>query len=527
VQTNDALAQRSRDELIAQLLESERAAIRARQEMEREREQRRTLEQQLRWFKRQLFGPRSERRLLEADPTQLCLGEGLGTEARREAPETATTVRRHVRRRRPPRQGPDEKGLRFDDSVPVVTVEVPNPELEGVPAEDQEGIGEKVSYRLGQRPAAYLVAKIVRKVVKRKDTGQITTAPLPLAVLEKSYADVSLLAGLLVDKFRYHLPLYRQHQRMQAAGVSVARASLTSWAAQAVELLEPIYEAQLDSIRESSVLAMDETPIRAGRRAPGRMKTGQFWPLYGDRDEVVFPYAPTRSRRVVEELLEGFSGTLLSDGFEAYERFAAQRERVTHALCWAHTRRKFVEAEDVEPERARRALEAIRQLYDQEERIRAQGLEGIAKIQARAQGSRPVLEGLFRWLEEELTQGALLPTNPFTRAALYALKRRAGLAVFLADPAVPIDTNHLERALRPIPMGKKNWLFCWSELGARQVGHVQSLIATCVLQGVDPYVYLVDVLQRVAVHPQARVEELTPRRWKEHFAQAPLSSWID
>jgi len=99
-----------------------------------------------------------------------------------------------------------------------------------------------------------------------------------------------------------------------------------------------------------------------------------------------------------------------------------------------------------------------------------------------------VVEGFFRWLEKELTRGALLPTNPFTRAALYALKRRAGLEVFLADPAVPIDTNHLERALRPIPMGKKNWLFCWTELGAHQVGHVQSLIATCVLQGVAPYV---------------------------------------
>lgn len=242
-------------------------------------------------------------------------------------------MRSHVRRRRTPREEPDESTLRFDDSVPIETFEIPDPDLADVPASEIEVIGEKVTHRIGQRPAVYFVARIVRKTCKRKDTGVITTAPAPLEVLEGCLADVSLLAGMLVDKLRYHLPLYRQHQRMQALGIRVSRASLTSWVFQAAELLEPIYDAQLASILESRVLAMDETPIRAGRKAKGKMRTSYFWPLYGDRDEVAFPFATTRARREIERLLGPFTGTLLSDGYDAYDRYTARRAEVTHALC--------------------------------------------------------------------------------------------------------------------------------------------------------------------------------------------------
>ena len=121
----------------------------------------------------------------------------------------------------------------------------------------------------------------------------------------------------------------------------------------------------------------------------------------------------------------------------------------------------------------------------------------------------------------------LVPSNPLAKALKYALERVAELQVFLSDPDVPIDTNHLERALRPIPMGRKNWLFCWSEVGARHVGVIQSLMTTCRLHDVNPYTYLVDVLQRVSDHPASQVELLTPRLWKEAFGDAPLQSDID
>jgi transposase len=364
------------------------------------------VERQLSWFKKQLFGAKSERRIVEDDlADQLSLGESLARPT--EAPAESTTVRGHQRRRRPPRESPDESGLRFDDSVPVETIEIPNPELQGVSEAVQEIVSEKVNYRLAQRPAAYVVVKFVRKTVKRRDTGELTTPPAPFSVLEKSYADVSLLAGMMVDKFRYHLPLYRQHQRMQASGIRVSRRSLTNWVRQASELLEPIYDAHLASVLCSSVLAMDETPIRAGRKAKGKMRTAYFWPIYGEQDEVAFPYAPSRSKRHVEEFLGDFRGTLVTDGYDAYERYAKRRDELTHALCWAHARRGFVKSEDVEPARTGKALELIGQLYALESDHQQKGHVGAAKLEARAMHSKPIVDAFFAWLEQELVESAL------------------------------------------------------------------------------------------------------------------------
>jgi len=304
---------------------------------------------------------------------------------------------------------------------------------------------------------------------------------------------------------------------------------------QVIALLEPIHEAQLDAIRAGRVIAMDETPIKAGRRVegkasgkkhPGGMKTGYFWPVYGEHDEVCFPFFPSRAQVHVEKLL-GWSraagSVLLSDGYMAYASYA-KKTGLTHAQCWAHTRRGYFEAQTAEPEGAGAALEQIGALYAVEEQIREGKLTGANKRLHRLTHSKPQVEVFFDWIERQFQRQGLLPSNPFTQALAYARERRLGLEVFLTDPDVPIDTNPLERALRAIPMGRKNWNFCWTELGARHVGIVQSLIVTCRLHGIDPYTYLVDVLQRVGQHPASRVAELTPRQWKQHFAENPLRS---
>ena len=138
--------------------------------------------------------------------------------------------------------------------------------------------------------------------------------------------------------------------------------------------------------------------------------------------------------------------------------------------------------------------------------------------------AKPISDRFFAWVDEQLAAQGFLPSNPLTKALAYARERRNGLEVYLTDPEVAIDTNHLERALRAIPMGRKAWLFSWTEMGAKHVGILQSLIVTCRLHQINPYDYLVDVLQRVGQHPAARVHELTPRLWKQHFASQPLRS---
>lgn len=484
---------------------------------------------QVEWFKRQLFGAKSERRIRDLDTSQLTLGEIVRTEA---SAKPAIEVAAHRRRRVDPIEtGSDDAGLRFDPSVPVKEIRLLDPEVEASPGL-YEVVGEKVTCRLAQRPGSYVVLRYVRPVCKRKGDGVFSSPAAPPAVLEKSCADVSFLAGLLIDKFAFHLPLYRQHQRLRVAGVHLARSTLTNLVHRTVDLLEPVYEAQLRSILSSQVLAMDETPIKAGRKEKkppdrGEMRTAYFWPIYGDRDEIAFPFARTRGSEVVREALKGYVGVLLSDGYEVYDRYAKAVNGIVHAQCWSHARRHFVKAEIAEPAKVRAVLDTIGEIYEAERVIREKFLPPEKILPYRAETVRPIVDRFFESLRTEMAEGIWLPTNPYTRAAGYALSREKSLRVFLEYPDVPMDTNHLERAIRPIAVGRKNWMFCWTEVGAKYVGIIQSLISTCRVHGIDPYTYLVDVLQRIDTHLARDVAWLTPRLWKERYAAEPMRSEID
>jgi transposase len=230
---------------------------------------------------------------------------------------------------------------------------------------------------------------------------------------------------------------------------------------------------------------------------------------------------------VVREVRGAFCGVLVTDGYKVYDRFVRSGEAIAHAQCWAHTRRKFVEAQTAEPGLVAQALEQIGTLYALEVQGREQKVTADAKRRQRLVHAQPVVEQFFPWPDRTLREVVLLPSNPFRQAAHYALARRTALSVFLADPTAPLGTNHLERQIRPLALGRKNWLFCWTEVGARYVGIIQSLLASCRLQGVDPYVYFVDILQCIDTHPAFGVHLLTPRLWKQYFASNPLRSDLD
>jgi transposase len=511
-------ASMSQEELVALLA--------SHQELQRSHDD---LARQVEWFKRQLFGTKSERRLVDAEGLQLTLGGLLRAEA---AAVPEIEIAGHRRRRTTTEGIAEHDSLRFDPSVPVEEIQVPDPGLRDQDLANYDLIGEKVTCRLAQRPGSYVVLRYVRKVYKRKSDGVFSCPPSPPSVLERSYADVSFLAGLLIDKFRSYLPLYRQHQRLDAAGVHLGRSTLTTFAHRTIDLLEPIYAAQVESILSGRVLAMDETPIKAGRaqRPPperGRMKLAYFWPIYGDKDEIAFPFATTRAGSVVREVLKAYVGVLLTDGYEAYNRHAQAVNGIVHATCWSHTRRQYVEAEFSEPALAREAEEKIGRLYAIEATMKTKMLSAEEMLTYRAIHARPVVDEIFVWLRATLDRETLLPSSLFAKAARYTLSREKELRVFLEYPDVPIDTNHLEREIRPIALGRKNWNFCSTELGAKYVGIIQSLLATCRVQGVDPYTYLVDVLQRIETHPAKDVALLTPRLWKEHFGGNPLRSDLD
>ena len=488
-------------------------------------EQLAALRQQIEWFRRQIFGQKSERFIPEANPEQMYLGQ-------MPVPETHSEKRKAIpahTRRVATQDGADSgESLKFFDEsrLPVRSIRLEHPDTAGKSPDQYEVIGEKITYRLLQNPGSYEVLKVHRPVIKIKETERIVCAPAPAGVIDDSRADVSFIAGVLVDKFAWHLPLYRQHQRLEAAGITVSRAWLTQISQKGISLLAPIYEAQYASVLQSRVKAMDETPIKAGRSGHGKMHTGYFWPVYGERDEVCFPFHPSRAHDYVSTALgltQVLGSVLLTDGYAAYQRYA-EKTGLTHAQCWSHTRRHFESALDSEPAGVEQALIQIQALYAVEQEIRDQHLTGDAKQLYRLTHSKAKVEVFFDWVERQFERQGFTPSHPFIKALVYAKTRRLGLEVFVTDPDVPIDTNHLERALRVIPMGRKSWMFCWTELGAKHVGIIQSLIVTCRLHDIDPYTYLIDVLQRVSLHPASRVAELTPRLWKTLFADNPLRS---
>jgi len=485
------------------------------------------LEQQLDWFKRQLFGRKSEKQLLDDVSAQ-----GLLFSKDNNAPsiDTVTDIKGHKRKSNKHLNGDEvnDTGLRFDASVPTKVIDMPAPELQGEDADNYEIIGYKETNRLAQQPGSYTILIYRRPVVRHKVKQTVKTTSAPSNVLEGCYADVSLIAGLMVDKGVYHLPLYRQHQRMIDSGVHISRATLINWIQKGIELLRPIYRANLQSIINSQTLAMDEVPIKAGRKSKGKMKQTYFWPMFGDKNEIAFTWSNSRGFLHAQNQLEGFTGTLLTDGYAAYSKTVAKLNEkevtITHATCWVHARRYFDRALLIEPEAAQAAIDQIAQLYRNEKHIKDNITQISDALAYRQKYSEPLVAEFFNWVYAQRQRIDLTPKNPLTKALNYVNERQVEMKVFLANPNVAMDTNHLERALRVIPMGRKNYLFCWSELGAEQLGILQSLLVTCRLQEINPYHYLVDVLQRVSIHPMSKIEELTPRIWKEKFGDDFLTS---
>lgn len=205
----------------------------------------------------------------------------------------------------------------------------------------------------------------------------------------------------------------------------------------------------------------------------------------------------------------------------------ANNSNIIRAQCWSHARRKFVDALPYEKKLAETALDYIGKIYHNEKYILDKKLNDKHKLLYRVEHSKPLIDEFFNWLEITLGEYVLLPSNTFTEAANYSLMRQEALKVFLQYPDVQIDTNHEEREIRSIAMGRKNWNFCWTEIGAQYVGVMQSLIRTCVLHQVNPYHYLVDVLQKIDLVKKKEVKLLTPRLWKIHFQHSRLRSDIE
>jgi transposase len=377
-------------------------------------------------------------------------------------------------------------------------------------------IGEDVSERLDIVPAQFRVLVVRRpKYACRACEDVVVQAPAPARLIEGGLPTEAMVAQVLVSKYADHLPLYRQAQIYARQGVSLDRSTLADWVGRAAWLLRPVHERLLVELKRSTKLFADETTAPVLDPGRGRTKTGQLWAYarddrpWGGTDPpgVACFYAPDRKAERPIAHLAGFRGVLQVDGYGGYRALAEQGE-VALAFCWSHVRRRFYElAAAGSAPIASEALERIAGLYRIESDIR--GRKADDRQAARNEQSRPIIIALEPWLREKL--GLISQKTKLAEAIRYALSRWQGLTRFLEDGRIEIDTNVVERTIRPIALNRKNALFAGSDGGAEHWAIIASLIETCKLNAVDPQQYLADVITRIVNgHPNSQIDDLLP-----------------
>jgi transposase len=365
-------------------------------------------------------------------------------------------------------------------------------------------------------PAQFRVLVVRRpKYGCRSCENVVVQAPAPARLIEGGLPTEGTVAQVLVSKYADHIPLYRQAQIYARQGVELDRSTLADWVGRAAFMLRPIHERLLRALKTSAKLFADETTAPVLDPGRGRTKLGQLWAYarddrpWGGTDPpgVVYVYAPDRKAERPISHLAGFKGILQVDGYGGH-RVLAERGAVQLAFCWSHVRRRFYELAAAGPAPiASEALERIARLYAIEKEIRGRSADERRAV--RQDRSRPIIDDLEPWLRAKLS--LISQKTKLAEAIRYALSRWDGLTRFLDDGSIEIDSNVVERSIRPIALNRKNALFAGSDGGGEHWAVVASLIETCKLNGVHPYAYLADVTSKIVNgHPNSRIDELLP-----------------
>lgn len=386
---------------------------------------------------------------------------------------------------------------------------------------DMKRMGEEITEVLEYQAAELYVLQFVRPKYVRAVTAQqeqqgvspIVIADLPTRPIEKGIPGIALLAYLLISKFVDHLPLYRLGKMFERQGVKIADSTFVDWIKAACKLLIPLYEALKREVLGCDYLQMDETPIRVLQsEIKGKSHRGYFWVCHAPVQKLsLFQYDARRTAQLPDNLLATFRGTLQTDGYVVYEKYEKQ-PGLTLAGCLAHGRREFEQALGNDQARAAHILTRIQSLYAVERQAKERQLSAHERLALRQELSRPVFDQLHEYLKAELLQ--VLPKSAIGQAIAYSLNRWEKLERFLLDGKVEIDNNLVENAIRPVALGRKNYLFAGNHEAAQRIAMIYSFMACCKMNEVNPHTWLQDVLFRIQEYPVNRISELLPHNWK-------------
>lgn len=470
------------------------------------------LEEQLAWFKRQIFGRKSERTVSDLNQEQL---ELTGLETTQPAAKAQTqTVPAHERRK-PNRNGQD--AIKLDPDLPVRTTVLDIPEEEKICKETGlplVKIGEEVSHKLAHEPGSYYVKEIIRPKYaspERPEAG-VAIALLPDSILPKCQVDDSLLAEIVTQKFANHMPLYRIAEQMGRDGVGISRKLLSQWVVRCGMALEPLYQVMVQKILDSKNVYIDESPVKL--LAKEKCKTAYMWVMVGGCEANppyrVYDFRNNRCHDNVWDLLKGYKGVLHSDKYAAYQRLA-ERKVITWCPCWSHIRRKFIEAEAGDLALRDWVLRKIRYLFMFERVAWTRTPE--KRLRIRQEKEVPIIDELTTKIKTRLAEGKILPKSKLREALGYYCGLVPYLKNYTVNAFARLDNNVAERAIRPLTIGRKNWLFFGSEDGGRAGAILLSFVQTCRGLGINPREYLEDVFRRLLGHSAKKLEELLPDQW--------------
>lgn len=468
------------------------------------------LKEQNAWLLRQIFGKKSER-VVDANPEQLKLD---GFENTSPEKEKTHTIPAHERRTKT-RTGEDT--IRLPDDLPVETIVIDLPEEEKICKETGlplQKIGEEVSHKLAHRPGSFFLKRIVRPKYAhptREEKG-VVVASMPDTLLPKCRADDSLIAEIATRKFVDHLPLYRIAENLARDGIKISRRLLSQWVVAAGLALYPLYQAMKEKILAGDRLHIDESPVDLFDSP--KMTSGYMWVLVGgagkDPPYRFYQFYPDRKHVHAEEILNGYKGIIHSDKYAAYESYIRTHGNVW-TPCWSHIRRKFFEAEMGDPVLRSWVLEQIKQLFEIEET--AWNLPPIERLQLRQTQAVPIIDEMIKRVKHRLTHGIILPKSKFKAALGYFCSLIPHVKNYTQHASARLDNNPAERAIRPLAIGRKNWLFLGSEESGKATATLLSLVQTCRALNINPRMYLEDVFRRIMGHSSRRVYELLPDEW--------------
>lgn len=481
------------------------------------------------WLRRKVFGKMSEKNL-PLDPDQLLLFEQehltdeerarLDKEVEAAEQQMAKTITVKVK---PSRRDLDTTGLPTEviDIYPDGTTDE-----NGKLKDEYVEIGTDESSRLEHIAAkTYIKKTVIHKVMLKSDSNnktpedrRIICARLPLAPVNRCMAGASVLTDIIIGKFMYHLPFYRQIQQYKESGITISDSTMGGWYEAAVEKLKLLYDILRQHILQSEYIQIDESVLPVIDSEKHKARKGYEWCVRDAiRGAVMFYYdRGSRGGKVAREILGAYKGAVQCDGYDAYDQFE-KNDNITVYGCWAHARRKFVDALNENNRLATEALCFIRKIYKVESDANKAGLNADERKEQRLKISYPTIRLFETWMKE--TYLKVLPNSKMGDAIEYTYSLLPRLSRYVNDGRINIDNNLIENAIRPLALGRKNYLFCGNDASAYRAAIVYSLISTCKAVDVDPRTWMEDVLRKIPYYQrdQRGLAELLPFNWKNRY----------